>query len=198
MIGPGAVSAGGIPWRGLCASVLCALLWAWQIRRPLPPIGLSSPPPFPCAPVARVVGGGFVSSPSPSVLSWCACSCGGHSGGFVPLGQLSHSEGVVSLWQLDSSAHSLAGPWWVFCHSGGLAAPLLVPHSRGFVGHSGGLAAPIVALHSRGFAGIFFLPASLYPPLRRPRPMAALRSRLVGGRIGGFPGVAPSGPCFPM
>ena len=41
---------------------------------------------------------GFCLLPPPSILPQFACSCGGHSRGFFPLGQLSHSGGVVSLW----------------------------------------------------------------------------------------------------
>ena len=125
----------------------------------------------------------LLGSPSTTVLT---------PGVSSPLGQLCHSGVVSALWQLDSPAYSLAGPPWVFCHSGGLVAPLLFPHSGGFVGHSGGLAAPVVAPHSQGFTGLVFPSASRPPSLRRPLPMAAPCSRLVSGRGGGFPGIAPA------
>ena len=68
------------------------------------------------------------------------------------------------------------------------------PHSVGLGVHSIGLTAPIVYPHPRGFCSLNFLPDSIVSPLPLPRPMAAPRPRLVGGRGGGFPFVAPAGP----
>ena len=172
---PCAVGAGGMPRRGLCAAFVRHHdpLWAWRLRRSQPAHRTFVSAAAACRPGCSGGGGFFVSSPPPSVLPRSARSRGGHSGGFVPPGQLSHSRGVVDLWQLDSPAHYLAGPLWVFRHSGGLTSPLLVPHSGGLVGHFGGFAAPIVAPDSQGFAGTFSLPTSFSTPLHWPCPMAA-------------------------
>ena len=195
MLGPGTVGAGGMSGWCTHAAVVRrrAPLWAWRRCRPRPAH------PLICATAGFLCpgclgGGGFsVLSPPQSVFPHHSLTRGGHSGGFVPLGQLCHSGGVGALWQLDPPSHSLAGPPWVFRHSGGLAALLLVRYSGGLVGHSRGLAAPVVAPHSRKFSGRVFPPACKPHPFRRPCPMVAPRSRLVGGREGGFPGVAPAG-----
>ena len=63
--------------------------------------------------------------------------------------------------------------------------------------HSGGLTAPFVASHARGFAVHIFPLASFFPFLPWTRPMAAPRSLLIGGRGGGFPVVSPAGPLAP-
>ena len=64
--------------------------------------------------------------------------------------------------------------------------------------HSGGLAALIVAPYSRGFSARIFPPASPFPFLHRPRSMAAPHSCLVGSCGGVFPSVAPAGPHTPL
>ena len=61
-------------------------------------IHLSSPPAAPCAPVARVVGGGVVPSSPPSVFPQFALTRDGHSGSFVHPGQFCHSGGVGAQW----------------------------------------------------------------------------------------------------
>ena len=154
---------------------------------------LSLARPSPCCCCRRLLSprllgwrGVFVSSPPPSLLPWCALACGGHSWVFISPGKLSHSGRVGALWRLDFSAYYLAGSPWVFRHSRGLAPPPFVLHSWGLVGRSGGLAYPVVPPHSRGFSGRVFLPTSGSPPLRLPCPMAALRSRVIGGRRGGL------------
>ena len=158
--------------------------------------GPPSPPLASCVLVAQAVGG-FSSPPPPFVLPQSDLSRCGPSGGVVPPG--SSTTPVVSAPCGESTPlPTLWRPPRVFRHSRGLATPLLVPHSGGLVGHSGGLASPVVALHSRGFAARFFLPASLFPSLRRSCPMAAPRSRLVSSRGGGFPGVAPAVPHTPL
>ena len=75
-----------------------------------PHIRSSSPFPDPCAPVAQVVVRGFIPSPPPSVLPCHSLTRDGHSGGFVPPGQLCHSGGFGALWRLDPPSHSLARP----------------------------------------------------------------------------------------
>ena len=75
------------------------------------------------------VGGGSVSSLFPSVFHWHYVYFGGHSRGFIPLGQLFHSGVVNAPRQLDSPSHSLATPPGVFCPSRGLASPLSASHS---------------------------------------------------------------------
>ena len=59
------------------------------------------------------------------------------------------------------------------------------PHSVGLGVHSGGLAAPIVSPYSRGFCPLKFSLASIFSPFPLPRPMADPRPCLVGGRGGG-------------
>ena len=123
-----------------------APLWARRLHRPWPahwPVFAANGSPRPGCTGSG--GGGFILSPPPTVLHRYALSRFGPSVGFIPLGQLCHSGGVGALWRLDSPAYSVTGPPWVFRYSGGLAALLLVPHSRGLVGRSGGLAATIVA-----------------------------------------------------
>ena len=76
-------------------------------------------------------GGRGVSVPSlpPPVLPRHYLSLGGHSGGFVPPGQLVYSRGVNALRQLDPPSHSLAVLPVVFRHSVGLMPTLLALHS---------------------------------------------------------------------
>ena len=150
-----------------------ALLWSWHRRRPGSFVIPLSPSLAPCALVSRVVGEDSFPYLPLSVLPRHYFSLGGHPRGFVPLGQLLHSVGVNSLWRLDSPSPSLAVPPRVFCHSGGLAAPLPAPHSLGNFGR-------------------VFLPTGNPFPYPRYRPMAASHSHLVCGCGGDHPGVDPA------
>ena len=189
------VCLGGVPALSLSAAMPRCRCGGSAVLGPL--IGLLSSQLSPCTPVARVVGG-FSSPPCPvrppSVrprLRWSLW-------GFCPPGA-THSLRGCCFPVATRLPYPLPGRTpVVFRHSGGLAAPLLVPHSGGLVGHSRGLAASVVAPHSRCFSRLIFPPASFSPPLRLPLPMATLLSCLVGGHGGGFIGVTPTGPRFPM
>ena len=155
-----------------------------------PPIYSSPPPPAPCALVARMMGGvcplpAPVHSPLVCPRLWWSLR------GFHPPGE------TLPLWGCRCPLATRLS----FSLPGGTPMgfpPLRRAHgprppSWVLVGHSRGLAAPVVARHSSVFSGLIFLPASRPPPVRRPCPMAAMRFRLVRGRAGGFPGVAPAG-----
>ena len=133
MIKPGAVGAMGIPVNAyLVAFDLCRACCGSRRHRPDRHFFANS------AVIDRLgvsVGGGVSVSPPPSsIRPWHSISLGGHSGGFIPLGQLFHSRGVNYPWRLDSPSHSLAIPPGVFRHSGGLWALLSYPYSRGIFG----------------------------------------------------------------
>ena len=123
VLGTGAVGDGGMPEWGPCTV---------SDRRRLLPACTLLVSATGSARIGCLVGGG-VSVPylPPSVLPWHSISLGGHSRGFVPLGQLCHSGGVDDLPRLYSPVHSLAVPPGVFRHSGGLVPPLSVSHSGG-------------------------------------------------------------------
>ena len=170
-----------------------APLWAWQRCRPRPAHPLVGAAAGSLGPGCSVGGVVFVPSPPPSVLTRFTLNHGSHSRGFIPLGT------TLPLWGCQCPVATrlprlLPGgtPHGFSATPEALWPPLLFPHSGGFVGHSGGLAAPVVAPHSQGFTGLVFPSASRPPSLRRPLPMAAPCSRLVSGRGGGFPGIAPA------
>ena len=113
-----------------------------------PPIRSSLLPPDSCAPVARVVGG-FSSPPHPWPSSlalphlWWSLRWFRHPGATLTL----RGCRCPMATRLPLLLH-VRTPRGFFRHTVGLAAPVLVPHSRGLVGHSRGLAEPVFALHS--------------------------------------------------
>ena len=114
--------------------------------------------------------GGGVPSPALSVLLHYSLARSGHSGGFVPPGQLCHSRGVDALRQLEYSLHSPASPPCVFRHPGGLATPLLSPTLKGSLATSESVHSPTCPPLLRTFRPVF-PPACDPTPYLWPRPM---------------------------
>ena len=157
----------------ICPSVLCCRRWIiapwllgrWLGFRPLPPAPVRPPP------VGPVTLWGILGFHPP----WAP----------LPFRGCQRPEAT----RLPHPLHG--GPPEFICHSRGRAAPIPLPHSVGLGVKYGGLAVPIVFPHSRGFCSHFFPPVSSISPFPLTRSMGAPSPRLVGGRTGGFPFVSP-------
>ena len=143
MLGPDAISAGGMPRWGNHASVV-------RRRPPLYSAGPSTCRRCHCLLAPLLLGwrGGFHSLPVP-VFPPLVIPCPRWSlQGFCPPVATQSLRGCWCPVETQLPHPLPGGTPWVFRHSGGLASPLLIPHSRGLVGRSGVLAAPVVIPHS--------------------------------------------------
>ena len=145
-------------------------------------------------------GGGlfFVPSPPPSVLPWSTLGCCGPSRGFFLQGHLGHSGGAGALCRIDSPAHSVVAPPRVFPPLRRPCGPPPRPPLQGTCVPLWRPRGPCCRPALPRFCRPYFSAGLPFLSLRRPCPMAALRSRLVGGRRVGFPSVALAGPHTPM
>ena len=161
MLGPGAVGAFGLLWPATRTSVYLRLFRrvgrlrcllsshrlpaSWLLRQwvgfcPLPSTPVRPPLVLP-GPLWALLG--FFPSWAPRQLRGCR-----------------RPEATQLPRPLCGATH----PPRVFLPLRRLCTPPPLPHSVGLVVHSGGLASPIVSPHSRGYASCILLPASVFPP----------------------------------